>query len=100
MNPVSLLLGHPSQDAIVATCTKRLYDILAYAARKNIFLSWISEKPPSKANWHQIIIECIPLEYLTCLLHSTKGRFMQIWTPYLRFSNTTVALTLKDALTD
>lgn len=36
MNPLSLLLGYPSQQAFVDTCSSRLYDILTYTARKNI----------------------------------------------------------------
>ncbi len=86
MNFLSLLQGHPCQDAIVGIFLSRLYDILAHAARKNIFLSWISDKPHSMLHRHKIIIERFPLEYLTCLLHSTKGQFMKKWTPYLRFS--------------
>lgn len=57
MNCLSLLLGHPSQDAIVGASSGRLYNILAYATWKNIFMSWISDKPPTKANWHKIIME-------------------------------------------
>uniref|UniRef100_A0A3B3BVU9 Reverse transcriptase domain-containing protein n=1 Tax=Oryzias melastigma TaxID=30732 RepID=A0A3B3BVU9_ORYME len=93
LNPVSLLLGY--SDIKHNSTFSRLYDILTYAARKNIFLSWISEKPPSKANWHRLIIELFPLEYLTCLLHSTKDHFMKIWTPYLRFTSLNIASILK-----
>lgn len=50
MNPFSLLLGHSSQDAIVGASSGKLYNILAYAARRNIFMSWINDKPPTKAN--------------------------------------------------
>ena len=37
MNHVSLLLGHPCEDSIVGACSNRLYDMLAYAARKKYF---------------------------------------------------------------
>ena len=98
MDPLSLILGYTSQDTFVDANAARLYNILTYAARKNIFLSWISDKPPTKSNWHKIIMECFPLEYLTCLLHSSKGQFMNIWTPYLRFSSSTVASVLSNVV--
>uniref|UniRef100_A0A3P9KND8 Reverse transcriptase domain-containing protein n=1 Tax=Oryzias latipes TaxID=8090 RepID=A0A3P9KND8_ORYLA len=98
LNPVSLLLGY-RDDKVIST-SGRLYDILTYAARKNIFLSWISDKPPSKANWHRLIIELFPLEYLTCLLHSTKSDFMKTWTPYLCFTSLTIASILNNVIVD
>ena len=52
MDPISLILGYPRQDTIVDANSNRLYNILTYAARKNIFLSWISDKPHTKSNWH------------------------------------------------
>ena len=98
MDPLSLILGYTSQDTFVDANAARLYNILTYAARKNIFLSWISDKPPTKSNWHKIIMECFPLEYLTCLLHSSEGQFMNIWTPYLHFSSSTVASVLSNVV--
>lgn len=88
------------RDSKISPGSGRLYDILTYAARKNIFLSWISDKPPSKTSWHKLIMELFPLEYLTCLRHSTKGRFLNIWTPYLRFTNSTVASILNGIAID
>ena len=49
MDPLSLILGYHSQDTIVDANSTRLFNILTYAARKN-FLSWISDKPPTKSN--------------------------------------------------
>ena len=37
MNPLSLLLGHPIQGATITASNHRLYDILAFVARKNIY---------------------------------------------------------------
>ena len=39
-----------------------------------------------------------PPEYLTCLLHSSAGQFMNIWTPYLHFSGSTVASVLSSVV--
>ena len=100
MNPLSLLLGHPFQGATITASNHRLYDILAFSARKNIFMSWISDKPPTKTSWHKMIMECFTLEYLTYMLHSSTGQFMKIWAPYLRFSNNTVASTLSSVFPD
>lgn len=99
MDPLSLLLGHPSQDNIVGDGSARLYDILSYAARKNIFLSWRSDKPPTRKNWHKIIMKCFPLEYLSCLLHSTERQFLKdfsflIWKLFF-CSSTKTAITVE-----
>ncbi len=93
MDPLSLLLGYTNRYVNVGTSSGRLYDILAFTARNNIFLSWISDKPPTKFTWHKIVMECFTSEHLTCLLHSSIGQFMKIWTPYLNFTDLTVALT-------
>lgn len=85
MDPVSLLLSHPSQDAIAAAYTKRLYDIFAYAVRKNIFLSWISDKPLSKVNWHKIIMECIPLDLFASLYKETIYANMDLIPLFLKY---------------
>uniref|UniRef100_A0A0E9XSG7 Uncharacterized protein n=1 Tax=Anguilla anguilla TaxID=7936 RepID=A0A0E9XSG7_ANGAN len=45
-------------------------------------------------------MECFTPEYLTCLLHSSKRQFVKMWTPYLHFSNSTVASTLSSILLD
>lgn len=81
MDPMScsMLLGYG--DGNVGSGTGRLYDIVT---------SWIRDKPPSKANWHNLIMEPFSLEYLTCLLHSTEGQFINVWTPYVRFTNSSV----------
>lgn len=66
---LSLLLGHPSLDAIVGASSGRLYPCIC---RKEEYL---------------YVMECFTLEYLTCLLHSSKRHFVKIWTPYLYFSH-------------
>ncbi len=93
MDPLSLLLGYTNRYVNVGTSSGRLFDILAFTARNNIFLSWISDKPPTKFTWHKIAMEYFTPEYLTCLLHSSIGQFLKIWTPYLNFTDLTVALT-------
>lgn len=66
MDAVSLLLGHLSVKNLANARLNRLYDILAHAARKkNIVISWINGKPPTKTTWHIILVECFPLECLT-----------------------------------
>ncbi|MEQ2192460.1 hypothetical protein XENOCAPTIV_011970 [Xenoophorus captivus] len=53
-DPVSLILG--CRDSTLNPGSGSLYDILTFAARKNIFLSWIRDKPPSKISWHKLVI--------------------------------------------
>lgn len=59
LNPVSLILGLPVGQ-LRNKFNSRLFDILAFAARKNILLTWISDKPPPLNGWHKIIKEMIP----------------------------------------
>ena len=93
LDPLYLILGLPDRR-IINKSHKRLFNLLTYAARKNILLSWINEKPPTKKEWHKIIMQCMPLEFLTCLLRSTTDTFYKIWDPYLRFIGPQLAHTL------
>ncbi|CAJ1053449.1 hypothetical protein JOB18_024093%2C partial [Xyrichtys novacula] len=63
---------------IVNKSHKRLFNLLTYATRKNVLLSWIDEKPPTKKGWYKIIMQCMPLEFLTCLLRSTTDNVYKI----------------------
>ena len=90
LNPMCLLLGFPDTQ-IIDVNHKRLYSILTFAARKNILMSWINNSAPSRKSWHKIIMECIPHEYLTCILHVKTGAFFQIWQPYLVYIGPTLA---------
>ena len=62
---------------------KRLFNLLSFAARKNILLFWINDAAPCKKSWHNIIMDFIPCEYITCMLHSKLDTFYKIWDPYL-----------------
>ncbi len=66
LNPVYLLLGFPDCH-ITRSCHKRLFNLLTFAARKNILFYWIKEASPSKNSWHNIIMDCIANEYITSL---------------------------------
>ena len=93
LDPLCLILGL-TDNRIADKFHKRLFNLLAYAARKNILLSWINEKPPTKKEWHKIIMQCMPLEFLTCLLRSTTDAFYKTWDPYLRYIGPQLADTL------
>ena len=93
LDPMYLILGLPDRR-IINKFHKRLFNLLTYAARKKILLCWINEKPPTKKEWHKIIMQCMPMEFLTCLLRSTTDTFYKIWDPYLRFIGPELALTL------
>lgn len=83
-DPICLILGLPDRR-LINKYHKRLVILLMYGTRKNILFSWIDEKPPSKKGWHKIIMQCMPMEYLTCVLHSTTDAFHKIWDPYLKY---------------
>ena len=81
---VSLILGFPSRR-LTSKHNKRLYCILTYAARKNILLQWIKEEVPTVESWQRVVFALVPLEYLTCILHSKTDQFCKVWEPYLNY---------------
>ena len=89
MDPMSLILGLPARFVMLKN--QRLYCILTYAARKNILLRWISDKVPSIKGWHKVLSDMVPLEYLTCVIHSKSNQFFKIWEPYLNFLDPSVS---------
>ena len=82
MDLLSLILGLPVKSLPTAA-NRRLYNVLTFAARKNILLQWIKDQVPSLKGWRNIIFELVPLEYLTNVLHAKSDQFYQIWQPYL-----------------
>ena len=82
MDPMCLLLGLPSKPT---KSGKRLYNILTFAARKNILLQWINDKRPSVNGWWKVLLELIPLEYLTNIIHHKVDQFYKIWQPYMNY---------------
>lgn len=60
---------------------KRLFHLFTFATRKNILLIWVKGIVPSKKSWHNLIMECIPMN--TCMFHSSVDHFYKIWDPYL-----------------
>ena len=93
INPVQLLLGLPD-SRLTKSSHKRLFNLLTFTARKNLLLSWISEKPPTKANWHTLVMQFMPLEYLTCSLRCTTETFYKRWDLYLKLVGPQMANTL------
>ena len=49
---------------------ERLYSVLTYAARNNIFLLRINDKVPTVKGWQSLVFDLEPLEYLTCILNT------------------------------
>lgn len=73
LDPLLLILGLPDK-ALTLSNEKRL-NLLTFAARKNTFLRWISDKTPTISGWHKILMELIPLEYLTCIVNDQLDQF-------------------------
>ena len=93
LNPICLLLGLPDSH-IINVKHKRLFNLLTFAARKNILLFWIKDASPSKKSWHNIIMDCIPCEYITRMLHSKLDAFYDTWNPYLAYIGPTLSATV------
>lgn len=53
----------------------KLYQMLAFGARKNILLKWVTDKVPSKIRWQRLILYDVSLDYWTCRLHSKDDVF-------------------------
>lgn len=96
LDPVSLVLGLPSVH-VTDRHHKKLYNVMTFCARKNILLQWISDKAPSVMGWHRTIMEYIPLDFLTCLLHSKTSDFERIWNPFLDYINVNISAILARA---
>lgn len=93
MDPLCLILGLP--DAHVTDRKhRRLFNILTFAARKNILLFWIKDAAPTRKSWHNIILDCIPNEYITCMLYSKVDTFHKVWDPYLKHIGPTLSSSL------
>ena len=58
---------------------KKLYNVMTFCARKNFLQHWNSDKAPSVVGWHRTIMEYIPLDFLTCVLHYKRNAFERIW---------------------
>lgn len=84
LDPVSFLLGLPS-SRIINAHQKKLFNILTFCARKNILLCWISDKAPGLFGWRKLIMEYIPLDFLTCMVHSKTNSFHKTWQPFLQY---------------
>lgn len=93
MDPICLILDLPNKK-LINKFLKWLFNLLTYATRKNILFSWINDKPPTKKSWQKIIMQCMPMEFPTCMLHSTTDVFYNIWDPYLRYIGPNLANTL------
>lgn len=93
MDPMCLILGLP-EGQITNSAHKRLLSILTFAARKNILLFWTKNGAPTIKSWHNIVMDCIPNEYLTCMLHSKTDAFYKVWDPYLQHIGPTLSSSL------
>ena len=96
LDPVSLLLGLPS-DHVTDMYQKKLYNVMTFCARKNILQQWITDKAPSVVGWHRTIMEYIPLDFLTCLLHSKTNAFERTWKPFLDYIGVNISAILMRA---
>ncbi len=83
-DPVSLILGLPCKSS-TTVASKRFYNILTFAARKNILLQWTSDKSPSIKGWFKVLFDLVHLEYLTNILYAKKDQFYKVWQPYLNY---------------
>ena len=90
MDPMCLILGL-SDTRITNKKHRRLFNILTFAARKNILLFWIKDAAPTKKAWHNLIMDCIPSEYITCMLRSTVDTFYKVCDPYLNYIGPTLS---------
>lgn len=83
-DPRCMLLGI-SNCFINDKYKEKLYKMLTFCARKCILLNWITDKSPSRTQWHKVVIEYISLDYLTCKLHDKDNIFRRTWEPFMSF---------------
>lgn len=70
---------------IKGTYRQKWLNVLTYSAWKSILLKWICNKPPTVSEWHKVIFELLPMEYLIYWSRSKTGIFYHIWTPVLDY---------------
>ncbi len=46
-------------------------------------MRWISDKTLTISARHNILVEPIQLEYLTCVVNGQPGQFYHVWKPYI-----------------
>ena len=93
LNPLYLILGFPDVH-IDSVKNRRLFNMLTFAARKNILLFWIKDHAPSLQSWHKLVMDCIPNEYISCMLRSSVDSFYKVWDPYLEHIGHTLSSSL------
>lgn len=76
-----------------------LLQILLHCARKCILLLWITDKPPSIAQWVGIVTNVIPWEAFSSVLNHKPYQFYKIWDPFLEYLGPDKAQTLISGLT-
>ncbi len=84
LNPLYLLLGVADKN-IKSISDRKLFNLLTYAACKSILLKWISDKPPTVSEWHEVIFDFLSLEYVTYWSKGKMDVFYQIWTPFFKY---------------
>ena len=92
MDPMCLILGLP--DDRITDSKHIFFNILSFAARKKILLFWNKNVAPTKKSWHNIVMDCIPSEYITCMLQSKIDAFYKVWDPYLQHIGPTLSSSL------
>lgn len=83
-DPLCMLLGI-SNCSVSDKYKGKLCRMLFFCARKCILLNWISDNAPSRTQWHNVIIQYVSLDYLTCKLHEKDNIFRRIWEPFMSF---------------
>ncbi len=90
LNPLSLLLGLPDSK-VTSLANRRLFDVMTFSAWKNIILQWISDKAPSVQGWQKVLMELLPLQYLTCIIHSKTDLFYKVREPFVNYLDSGIA---------
>lgn len=83
-NPLTMLLGM-TDVTILGKHERQLHRMLTFCARKCILLNWISDKAPSKSQWHRMVLDHISLDYLTNKLHGRDDIFHKTWDPFMSY---------------
>ena len=97
VDPLCLLLGLPN-NYISDKFKKKLCNVLTFCARKCILLQWITDKIPSIASWHRVVLEHVSLDYLTHLLRSKTNVFYDIQEHFLLYIGSDLSSILVRAL--
>ena len=79
--PGLFLLNLPDKNLSLNTSYYLLFKKLIFLARKCILFNWITDFPPTIAQWYREIFRVLPMERLCARAKNSLDMFNELWKP-------------------